>query len=217
MKLVTAQSVECIKWLALACMVVDHIATIFYGGVPVMNAIGRIAMPAFAIALAFNLARPGARANGVFGRVVMRLVLVGSIALPFHVAAFDSGLFNLNILFTFAAAVGVVWLLETRQPAWALLVFLVAGRVVEYWWPGLAVLVAAYYFFKRPGYVTSAGIIAAVASLAIVNGTHWALLVFPVLACVTAIRVELPRNSRAFYVFYPGHLAAFALLAWGMQ
>lgn len=53
----------------------DHVNRHLLGGAyPFMNQMGRLAMPMFAFILAYNLARPGALANGTALRVLQRLI-----------------------------------------------------------------------------------------------------------------------------------------------
>ena len=69
-------AVEALNWVALASMLVDHANRVFFGyASPWMLPVGRIAMPVFALVVAYNLARPGVRVE----RLLSRLVLFGGI------------------------------------------------------------------------------------------------------------------------------------------
>lgn len=60
--------------------------------------------------MAYNLARP----NADMGRVLKRLLVVATIAQPFHMFAFDMAL-PVNVLYTFAAGLAVICLAEKDQ------------------------------------------------------------------------------------------------------
>lgn len=202
------QSVEVIKWAALACMLCDHIGTVLFDGtIPALNAIGRIAMPAFGIALAYNLARPRALHNGAFKRTLFRLLAIGVVAIPFHMLALDSGWLGLNIMFTFALAVAATWAWEKAAYLPAIVIALVGGFFVEFGWFGIAVVIFAYSHFREPSAWTTAGLVASVVSLGLVNGNQWGLLALPLVWLLSASSIEIPRMRWAFYTFYPAHLA----------
>ena len=96
----------------------------------------------------------------------------------------------------------------------AVVVFLAAGALVEYWWLGLAVAVSAHTFFRRPTFVRFACVIAAVGALALINRNHWALLSLAVVGASSFWNLlQVPRLKGAFYAYYPAHLA----LLWAVQ
>src|SRR5690606_25927249 len=111
---ISSGAIEAMKWLALLCMVVDHVNAVFYErelGI-VADAIGRIAMPLFAGVFGYNLARPGIDV----GKILRRLVLVALLATPVHAALFGVlGPWPFNILWTFAAAAWVVTELQAGR------------------------------------------------------------------------------------------------------
>src|SRR5271156_2823230 len=79
-------SLEAIKWVALVLMVFDHVNKYLYAEkLPVIFQLGRIVMPMFGFVLAYNLARPGALAGGVPGRMLFRLTLTGLAASPMFI------------------------------------------------------------------------------------------------------------------------------------
>ena len=58
---VSSGAIEALKWLALACMVVDHVNAVFFARElgTWADVIGRVAFPLFAGVFGYNLARPG--------------------------------------------------------------------------------------------------------------------------------------------------------------
>jgi hypothetical protein len=207
------QAVEAIKWAALLCMVVDHIGTVLYNGtIPALNAIGRIAMPSFGIALAYNLARPGALQTGAYRRTLTRLLAVGLIAIPFHVLALHSTLFGLNIMFAFALAVGAIWAHREGFTFHAVVLVLVGGFFVEFGWFGIMVVIGAYQFFSNPSRVRALALFGWVLSLGLVNGNQWGVLALPLVWILSVSGIELPRLRWAFYAFYPAHLAVLVAI-----
>lgn len=198
------------KWLAVVLMIGDHVDWMLCGGELGFHAtIGRIVFPMFAWAFAYNLARPGAREQAAF-RSVTRLTLLGLAAMPAYVIL--SGVLPLNIMFTLAAFAAIVAMVERGDTFPAVVTFVVAGAVVDYAWPGLAVclsLWAAYRYDSR--WIVAAGF--SLAILEVINGSQWALAALPVIAVASMVRVDLPRAQIAFYAVYPVHLTVLAIAA----
>ena len=179
-------TLEAIKWLALALMTADHINKyLLHEGVPALYAIGRVAMPLFVFVLAYNLARPNAFDNGSVQRSMRRLLLAGVVAsVPYAALGVVAGWWPLNILFTLLASVTIIALLHqggARFTALAAVVFLVAGAVVEFWWPALALGVACWAYVKRPTPGRLALVAMALVTLAPINRNLWTLLALPVI------------------------------------
>ena len=209
----TDGGVETVKWFALACMLLDHVNKYLLDGAePALFALGRFALPLFGFALAYNLARPGALARGAYRRLLPRLAAFGVIASPFFIAlgGLGWGWWPLNIMFTRVVAAAVLWLLEVRSSsaiAGAIVLFLVGGLFVEFWWPALACIVAAWLYCRRATWLRFVGWIAATGSLYLINDNLWALAALPALFLLARVSVTLPRMRWLFYLFYPAHLA----------
>lgn len=217
---------ELLKWLALVLMTGDHVVTVFgLGHVPVVSQLGRVAFPVFALVMAYNLAQPGADA----GKSARRLALWGLVATPAAVLAFGQAL-PLNVLLTFAAAAGCIWALERRQWALGALLCIVAPVALDYAWPGVWLVLAAWAWFKNHGnrphfllgswdwrrqrlyLVLPIWVWACMGLLCLYNGNGWALLALPVIV-LGALPARIPRSGRAFYAYYVGHLAILVVLA----
>lgn len=212
---VSSGAIEALKWIALACMVVDHVNAVFFHrelGL-LADVVGRTALPIFAGVFGYNLARPGVDLE----RVLQRLAVVGVLAIPAHAALFGYvGLWPLNILLTFAAASWVVLELERGRTALALGVFVFGGALVEYWWPGIALVLACWAAARspRPGLEDLGAVGLSLAGLCVlVNGNAYALLAVPVVALVALLEPQVPRLRRWFLWFYPLHLVALWVLS----
>lgn len=206
-------ALELAKWVALAAMVVDHVNAVFFArelGL-VATAVGRIALPLFAVVFAYNIARPGADLR----RSAEKLGVFGAVALPAHAFLFAQagGWWPLNILFAFALAVWVIRLADQERWAWAGVVFFLGGLLVEGGWPGIGLVVAAYYRFRSPTPVSLFGLVIALVGLCWLNGNAWALLAIPVLHGLNRSGWSVPRNRWAFWVLYPAHLVAIAVVS----
>lgn len=202
-------SIEALKWLALVLMTLDHVNTFLYDGkFPALYKLGRIAMPVFGFVLAYNLARPHALEDGVYGRVIKRLAFFGLLASPVFVAM--AGWRRLNIMFTLLLAAAVMYLLERggwRRVITAVILLAVCGAVVEFQWFGVLYCLAAWLYCKRPGWLELLVWIASAASLYAVNHNLWALAALPIIFAASQIRVRVPRLRHLFYAYYPAHLA----------
>lgn len=216
---------ELLKWLAVVLMTGDHVLTVFgLGYVPVVSELGRVAFPVFALVMAYNLAQPGADA----GKSARRLALWGLVATPAAVLAFGQAL-PLNVLLTFAAAAGCIWALERRQWALGALLCIVAPVALDYTWPGVWLVLAAWAWFKNHGrrmhWLLGSGdwrqqrlylvlpiwVWACMGMLCLYNGNGWALLALPAMV-LGELPARIPRSGRAFYAYYVGHLAFLVVL-----
>lgn len=211
-------SLEALKWLALGLMVADHINKYLLGGaVTVLFALGRIAMPVFAMVLAYNLARPGALECGVHVRAMRRLAVAAVVAtVPFMaLGGLGWGWWPVNIMGTLLVATVTVYLVDKGGKArimGALVLVLFAGLVVEYWWPALALVVSSWLYFRRPGWPALIGVAAGLAGLYPINHNWWAFAAVPLMLSASRMRICLPRAPRLFYVAYPLHLALIWLV-----
>lgn len=207
-----------LKWLGLVLMTVDHIDAFLYQR-ELATQLGRLVFPIFGFVLAYNLARPvvdeAARA-----RLLRRLLVIGLLALPFHaqLATHFGGWWPLNIMATFAAVVAIVDRLERGDWPMAIAIFLGAGAVVEYWWPGLAFCLACWWLYRTSATGPDVAgrlvaVVGACAALVLANGSHTALVALPVIVLASGLHVRVPRLQWAFYAYYPAHLALFWLLS----
>ena len=207
-------TIEGLKWVGLLLMTGDHVNKyLFAERLPGLSELGRLAMPIFGFVLAYNLARPGALEGGAYARAITRLALWGAVASVPYMALGTvlGGWWPLNILFTLMLAAVVMYLVEVGGVArvtGAVLVFLVGGAFVEFWWPALASCVACWAYCKRSSGWRLAAIVAATASLWFINRNLWALAAVPLMLLAPEIDVAIPHLRYVFYAYYPAHLAA---------
>lgn len=218
-------AIELLKWIAIIAMTIDHIGTfILDQEYPVLNYIGRIAFPMFAIIMAYNLARPRsseAESKAIIG-AIKRLLLFGLIAsVPYHLLTNEE--LPLNIMFTLALAAVVILTIKTgaenssRAYRYTLYfsahaVFLLCSIFVEYSFHGVALIVSAWLFFRYSSVLGLLGIIAITLGLATLNNNYYAMLALPLLASSYFIEVKIPRTPKYFfYAYYPAHLTVIYL------
>lgn len=205
-------TLEALKWLGLVLMIVDHVNKyLLHGALPALFDAGRLALPLFSFVLAYNLARPTSLVNGAYGRVARRLALAGVVAsIPFiGLGGLAWEWWPLNILFMLLVSTGVMALLE-RGGAWrvlaAVVLFVIGGAMVEFWWPAIVMTLAAWRYTRRPSWASLVVWIAATASLYGINRNLWALAALPLIFLSPQLSIGMPRVRHAFYVFYPLHL-----------
>ena len=217
-------AVEAMKWLGLILMTADHAQK--YGLIPAVSGVyeaGRVAFPLFGIVLAYNLARASIEGHAVYLRVLTRLLVCGAIAsIPFiALGGLGFGWWPLNCMGTLAVAVYIMHVIESRRPFWktqATSVFLLGGAMVEFWWPGIALCVGAWWYCTHPTGGALLLWLAGTAGLTLINGNGWACASFVVLAVMASlVTIEIPRASRWFYLYYPAHLAIILLLGFRIQ
>ena len=205
--------VEGLKWIGVLLMTLDHVDKyLFHETVRPLFDLGRLAFPLFALVLAFNLARPDALRRGVYPRLLGRLAVFAAISeLPFiALGGLLWGWYPFNILIALLVSASVIWLLDAGgglRVSMALLLFILGGAMVEFWWPGVAMCVAAWLYCRRPGLRNLLVWLGATASLYIINGNWWALTAFPLIFYAPHAKWRVPRVKWAFYVYYPAHLA----------
>ncbi|MFL6662974.1 MAG: TraX family protein [Rhizobacter sp.] len=213
-------TIEALKWLALALMVLDHVNTFLYQrSLPGAFQAGRLVFPIFAFVLACNLARPDALQRGVHQRVMARLALFAVLATPAHWMLVGHW-WPLNILVTLLAGTIVVWGLERGDAAGgacAVAAFVVGGLVGDYLYPGVAMIVAAWSYCRQPSPGKLMLWILFTASLVMVNFNLWALAAVPVILLATRVELRVPRLRWLFYALYPIHLTVLWWLRDGLH
>lgn len=218
-------TLEALKWIGLAAMLGDHVNKALFGNqLPWLSEAGRIAFPLFALVSGCNLARAGRTGMpggpdgwpAAYRRALWRLLGFGVVAFPFSVLAFQRwDLLPVNVLFTLAAGLGLVWCIRRNDIASALLasvLFLGGGLLVEFNWPGLLLIVACWACFAHPGFLAGLAALASLLLVCLVNGNLYALCAIPVAWGVARLDPVVARSRWAFYVFYPLHLAVLAWL-----
>ena len=199
------------KWLALFLMIGDHVNKYaLQGQVPMLYELGRLAMPLFVFAFAYNLSRPGVIASEISSRVQLRLWLFGGLAaIPHAGLGATWGWWPLNIMFTLLVS---LWLIEAiasreRRRMWiAAGLFVAIGAVVEFFWPALVLALSSWLFWRQPSLWRLAGVMLALGAVGWVNGNPHALVAIPVLGLLSALRLRVPRAKGLFYTAYPAHL-----------
>ena len=222
-----ATALSALKWLALVAMTLDHLNTYLLGSRPDLYAVGRVAFPLFACVFGFKIGHPApARPVGLQKRTVLMLLTAAVAAqLPYSYLHGGSP-WPLNVMSLFMVALCAAWWLRrghSRLEAiggWVIVVG--GGALAEFFWFGLAVVLAARAFARGPSAFTLSLLVAAIASLQIVNGNAWALASLPIVfgaGALPATQLPLPTTSPAlpvnrgfFYAYYPAHLVVIAAL-----
>jgi len=213
---------EALKWLAFVLMVGDHVNKyLLHNSVPALCAAGRLVMPLFAFVLASHLAAPDALARGTYARVGRRLALASALStVPFvALGGLAWGVYPLNVLCMLWLGTVTVWLLDrggVGRFGLAAATLLGGGALVEFWWPGLAVFVSAWWLCRRPTAWSRLAWTASTACLGWVNGNAWALASLPLLLMASRVHLDLPRWRYGFYGLYPLHLGALWLIKLAM-
>ena len=215
---IASGTLEALKWLAVALMTADHVNRhLLSFAYPVMYQMGRLAMPLFALILAYNLARPEAFSGGAAMRVLQKLSVFAVLScLPYmELNHAPNGWQQLNILFALGAGTACVILLERptpRRQLAAIALFAVAGALVDFGWAGLGIFISGWYFFRSPRLFWAAALIAFMLMLRFGNANDWAMAALPVFWLGFQVHLKFPRWRNALYYYYPLHLAAIGAL-----
>jgi TraX protein len=207
-------ALEVLKLAALVTMVADHANKYALDrAYPMMEHIGRLAFPLFALVVAANLHWNTADPQRYF----MRLAVWGMASQAIFTWA--TGRTDLNILLTLGIGVQLVLAVEAlRQHTsvvgvlW-LMVVIVATLPCDYRLTGPLLVLLFHGWFARPGPYTALLAILGVAALNTSLLFAPAALASLIVAGVVAWwRPRLPRLTRYwFYPFYPTH---FAVIRW---
>lgn len=212
---------ELLRWLAIACMVIDHVGAIFLDRADAqpLRAIGRVAWPLFAYLLAYNVARrrvPPAK----YLPTLATFTLVSQLP---HYLAFSSSW--VSIIGTLLLGTTALHVLESRmhtQVSGLLLLSLtlLLSPFVEYGTAGVLLIISLWWLLRYPqllALLTTAFLLAAI------NWPHanWPFgflsIAAVVLVSMLPDRFGLPRSGRLPWLFYPGHLLLLAGIAWFIQ
>jgi hypothetical protein len=209
-------ALEVLKLAALAAMVADHANKYALDrAYPMMEHIGRLAFPLFALVVAANVRWNTADPQRYF----MRLAVWGMASQAIYTWA--TGRTDLNILLTLGIGVQLVLATEAlRQHSsvvgvlW-LMVVIVATLSCDYRLTGPLLVLLFHGWFARPGPYTA---LLAVLGVAALNTSLFfapaALASLIVAGAAAWWRPRLPRLTRYwFYPFYPTHLALIRWIA----
>jgi TraX protein len=211
-------TLETVKWIGLVAMTVDHVNTYVLAGAQAwMYHVGRLAMPLFGIVLAAHLARPGALEGGLARRMGWRLAIAGVLAqIPY--TWLRGGPWPptvLNILFLLLLVVAFVQLRRSDRPALRLAacgLLAIGGAVVEFWWIGAAVILTSLAWFRRPDAERTLLAAGSLSLLAALTQSPVPLLAPAGVYVANRLGARVPRFRSVFYVYYPAHLVALAVI-----
>lgn len=216
-----------LKLVALLSMVLDHAGSAFFPGVPAFRWAGRLAFPLYCYCMTVGLLY-----TRDVRRYLLRLGLFAVVSQPFYVlafhppAAFWAQFTNWNIFFTLFLSLLAMEGLRSRR--WWL--FLLGAFTVSWWnfnYSGMGIQLMLIFYLCRnhPAWgallyclTYATGLFTAspadprnlLLGPVTVDWTCFALLAAPLifLRTNTGLRV----NRWVFYLAYPAHLAAIALL-----
>ena len=111
MPYLTSSQTECLKWLALITMIIDHIGVAFSNAYPALSwcrVIGRFSYVAFGFIIALNLSRDKVNFKSYFTWMIATAFL-SEISFTLFEPNYD----RLNVLFQFLSVIGVIWVYKT--------------------------------------------------------------------------------------------------------
>ncbi|KTD23527.1 conjugal transfer protein TrbP [Legionella lansingensis] len=207
-------SLEALKWIGVVSMTIDHFNRFFFNpNVYGAYCAGRIAMPLFAFIFAYNLARPGTLAHGVYFKSFKRLFLFGVLATPAYMAMKNlHHIWPFNIMFLLLIAAILFYFFENRsllQMMMTPFVFFIGGAFVEYNWVGVLFCISCWLFCRKPTLLRVLLCLVCYLLLGKLNENQWALASLPFIFLATKIDLKIPRIPYFFYVYYPTHLTFF--------
>lgn len=201
-------TLELLKWLGMIFMTLDHANRFLFNSQSYSAYCwGRLAMPLFAFVFAYNLANRAFNDTD-YTKTFLKLLFFGLLATPaYRIMLMIPGIFPLNILFTFFVIAGVIFLFEAKQVSLAVILLLVGGFLVDYYWFGVLLGLACWLVCRTPCWPFLFLSLVACALLYWVNANNWALLAIPIIFMATYLDVTIPRYRYLFWLYYPGHLS----------
>jgi len=210
-------TVEFVKWIALAAMLVDHVGLLVFGQgkFSLSDDVGRIAFPLFAFVLGFKLAAGSGSVSPTSLRTVKRLFLWALISfVPFYLAT--GRLWPPDIFFTLGLGALACWVessaLPDRQRWLAYLGIFIASFGCDYFAPGVFLILSVCVLYRRSSASAAAATLLCCALLALMSWNPWTLLALPIASSIHWLRLSVPRLKWLFYAIYPLHLLAIAVL-----
>jgi len=217
---VNSGALEAMKWIGVVSMLIDHINYVFATHSPIALIAGRLAFPLFAFVFAYNLAT-GDRER--LKRGMNRWVAAGVVSqIPYYLVFEDA--LRLNIFFTFLLAATLIYMRPeegAKRMFAAVALWAIGGSFVDYFQPGVAVILALYYALQphrptaeRVMAVTAGFLLLSAFSMSAIGWPGVAVLAaWPLIVAINTIRPAIARTPWAFYVIYPVHLAALSGIA----
>ena len=210
---------ELLKWLALTTMTIDHIGLILYPQIPILRIIGRLSFPLFAYLLVLGMLIT--HDPGKYFKRMLYFALLSQ--LPFTIANEIPIWQQLNIFFTLSLGIILIYFLDRNNILLVVPLIVSVILPVDYGAYGLATILFLYIMrsFRRTG----VALITALNLLLIPFETSYqplALLALPLILLHSDGKLKLINNGKNqthpiiskyfFYVYYPTHLLALALL-----
>ncbi|MGL4610548.1 MAG: TraX family protein [Trueperaceae bacterium] len=211
----TPSQQECLKWLALGLMTLDHANKMLLAFQPFLFVVGRLAFPLFVFLLAYNLEVRKIPLK----KYLAPLAVTALFSQPVIVVSLEYSWTVWNIMATLLLGVtfGPVcaWLRSKNLPSFlAIPVWFVLGLFVEYGPAGVFLLPVMQWFLRCPSLISGSSLLLIGLAVNQVSVASFApLLLVPVIYGVSKLELSLPRVRKLGYWFYPGHL----LLLWGLQ
>ena len=207
--------------IAMVCMVIDHVGLYFLDSPDWMRAIGRIAMPIFAMGVVEGFIHTKSRPK-YFARLTVCAILAD---IPHCLLCQEMGFsMSHNVLFSFLLGFIAMFCLEKKGYWWILTPFLVAaasGLKIDYGFPVVLMMMLFYWCRKKLKKRKELYYPALAASLALTMGIRtamiswmmqlWAIAAFIPLALYNGKKGHrLPKY--AGYIFFPAHLLIIWLI-----
>lgn len=230
-------SIEFLKWIGIITMLFDHVNHfLFNSGNEFYLMLGRIPFPIFIFLIAYNFADPNAYKRNLHRRVINKLLIYGALAAPAMLMLYNNGtwpevdifsvgdvistVLPLNIMFTLAATVFILYLWEQEnQPKserFKGLAYIKVGAFIllpafaEYWHVAVIFALGVWYYFSVKKIVWAFWVCLLVAFggyyFLFADIVFWSLLAAPIIFLAFKYEFKLPRSRNFFYIFYPLHL-----------
>lgn len=201
--------------IAIICMVVDHVGLYFFDNPDWMRAIGRIALPLFAMGIVEGFLHTKSRP-----KYLLRLAICATVADIPHILLNNIYGYPFTHVVLFSFILGIFAMLCLEKKGWWLLLvpFLVAagsGLQVDYGFPVVLLIVLFYWCRKKLKKEKIYYYSALLASLAVTMGiraaiANWPLQLWAIAAFIPLALYNGKKGHRlpkyAGYVFFPAHL-----------
>lgn len=197
-----------LKLVGILAMVVDHVGLVFFPQLLGMRVIGRLALPIFAAGIA-----DGYQYTKNLKMYIVRLVVFGFISQAPYIFLFES--YNLNILFTLALSLVLIYSLDKRQYLLLLAILGISfSPQVDYGIYGV-IMAAVFYLFRSDKILQ----LVTLSAITLLYSYYYNDVIqsFAVLGFLMfiyfpkeQIKIILPKHF--FYWFFPVHLVILIII-----
>lgn len=145
------QDAGLIKLVAMVTMLIDHLGVVFFGYIPELRIIGRIAFPLFCWGIVMGLEHTRS-----VTRYALRILVMGLVSQPFYMLALTHSWYELNVMATLLLGLASIVSIRAKwygSQCWGPLIclMLAAAFRMDYGWQGVLLIILMHLARRSRG------------------------------------------------------------------